>query len=625
MDQVKVALAVMKKYHFWLLIVVVVLVGGGVWAMASSNLAKQFEDRKTELEGARKSVTDIAGQANPPNQKVVDAIKQKNGALKEEVQQAWELLYKEQKKNNTWPEELGEEFGLVINSLGPEDNIPGKYRELYWTFISNHLETLDDIIDRRKPKRDTENGQVAGRNGGMGDPMMSASTGMAGEGTGREAEWVGKIFWDDAQRVKQGFMWSSRPETIQVRTAQEDLWVYEALLRIIKNTNAGATHHYNAAIKTIRELQIGRAAAAAFQQSASRLKLSALGSGGGGGMDMGMGMEMSGSGEEMMMSGDPMGGGAMGGGAMGAEGGMSGADLPPEERLRKQLYDGRYVDQNGEPLMADADPPFAEFKMMPVRMLLIMDQRKIPKLLVECANSSMPVEVHRVVLNPGRHATINFSRFGGGSSGDGYGGGMGMGSGMSEMDSGMGMNRGMGMGGDYGGGGGGSYGGGDGMSGMEMGGMSEPGMMQGGGYDDGGMGGAMAGPSGKRTYSQHDLGVEVEGIIYIFNPPDRDKLGTGTAREEAAAPQLTTPDTPAASRPSRAAAPGTPAPEITVTPPTEPPPAAAPAEGSDEAPATPPPGTSPPAAAPDAPAAGPPAAAPPAKTPPEGVAPGAGE
>ena len=55
-----------------------------------------------------------------------------------------------------------------------------------------------------------------------------------------------------------------------------------------------------------------------------------------------------------------------------------------------------------------------------------------------------------------------------------------------------------------------------------------------------------------------DVPIEIHGFIYIYNPPDLDLLGTGTAAEEAAAPggaapaepPATTPDAPAATPPA---------------------------------------------------------------------------
>ena len=53
--------------------------------------------------------------------------------------------------------------------------------------------------------------------------------------------------------------------------AQEDLWVYEALLRIIENTNQGYTSYYNAPVKEIDALQIGADASKAWLQSENSL------------------------------------------------------------------------------------------------------------------------------------------------------------------------------------------------------------------------------------------------------------------------------------------------------------------------------------------------------------------
>ena len=52
---------------------------------------------------------------------------------------------------------------------------------------------------------------------------------------------VGVLEWDesDRNRIMRQFQWEETPDTQTVRLAQEDLWVYEALLRIIEKTNKG--------------------------------------------------------------------------------------------------------------------------------------------------------------------------------------------------------------------------------------------------------------------------------------------------------------------------------------------------------------------------------------------------
>ena len=174
------------------------------------------------------------------------------------------------------------------------------------------------------------------------------------------------------------------------------------------------------------------------------------------------------------MGGGPMGGGPMGGGRGGTAGATSNAQA---------LIEGRYVDDKGMPLSATAaeypytEHPYAEFKMMPIRMNLVMDQRRLPKLLVECANSNMPIEICRVrVLKGTDGATRSRAR-------TGRGGGRGM---------------------------------------MEMGPMR----------------GRMGGGNAVRTLDApteagtHDVPVEIYGLISIYNPPDREKLGTGAASQE---------------------------------------------------------------------------------------------
>jgi hypothetical protein len=154
------------------------------------------------------------------------------------------------------------------------------------------------------------------------------------------------------------------------------------------------------------------------------------------------------------------------------------------------VLDYRYVDNNKKPISATQEHPYAEFKMMPIRMSLKMDQRKIPKLLVECANSTMPVEVHRIQVN---------------SSDD-------LGSSRSTASL-RGPSPGPGMPGP-------------GMPGPGMPGPGMPGM---------GMPGMMGNSAEAKEANIKNVPVEIVGIIYIYKPPDPKRVGTGAAMEETAA------------------------------------------------------------------------------------------
>lgn len=258
---------------------------------------------------------------------------------------------------------------------------------------------------------------------------------------------------------------------------------------------------------------------------------------------------------------------------------------------------GRYVDATGNPLPPSATQPFAEFKMMPVRMRLTVDQRKLDKLLVNCANSDMPIKIVRVLIRPGQGTQTG-----------------GMMDGMSPMST---------MGSEYGSEGG-TYGMGEGYTPESSGAEYGPAA-----YGSGGSSPAGPGMTQGQTGS-NDVPVLIEGVIYIFNPPDFSMLGKEGGRELVSGQSLAPPETAAAETPGEqptgeaadavqppaaqptSTAPGTAAPGPAV-PPTAPP-AEAPATAPPPEPATAAPGTSP--AAP-APATGAPA------VPPTGTAPGA--
>ena len=147
--------------------------------------------------------------------------------------------------------------------------------------------------------------------------------------------------------------------------------------------------------------------------------------------------------------------------------------------------------------------------MMPVCLELIVDQRKIPDIFVECANSTMPIDIKLVRYNPVNARTGLL----GGSMGGGMGG---MDMGGSSMGSPSGLPGG-GMGGSSmsrpGGGAGGSGRGGS---------MSGPGGMG----SDGGMGAAAEQLSGFEVggkigvYGSDAVMIQVVGVIYLYNEPD---------------------------------------------------------------------------------------------------------
>lgn len=424
MDKLKPYLSVVVKYQFWGFCALLLVISLVCWYLATDALASRFKTREAALKSA---FSRVVIQPNHPNQRVIDEIKKQDKSLKEGVYKAWDTLFSEEKSKNLFPtKELGQEFQKEFDELKPKGELSRAHRELYQAFIKDYLPKLRTLVDARRPK----NGPA---------PIQKPEPAQAGNNKpAEEVEMLGTVDWDssDYSKLEKQFEWDHTPSTLAIVLAQEDLWVYEALLRVIKNANAneGSTSHANAAVKRIESLDIGSDAAKAWREAETPV-FSAKGS-----IDR-----------------------------------SSGAGASAKGGSDQQLVDSRYVDDKGQPLPASeaeypfAKHPYAEFKMMPVRMKLVMDARRLPRLLVECSNSYMPLEVRRVRLLKTNPSAID----------------------LAATSPGTGASR-------------------DRSS------------------TTGGAGGSGTQKTEQET-GLHDMPVEIHAILYIYNPPDREKLGAGTA------------------------------------------------------------------------------------------------
>lgn len=555
MDQVKAFGQWMKKNYFWVLCGLVTLLALGFWFTSTSSLQAEADARRSAIEAKESTANTIRTRANHPNTVTHTRMEERNNALVEDVYAVWNEQFDKQSAILVWPERLGSEFRAIVSRLQPieqkvsfppeREALSFNQRTTYRDFIHMELPKLAKIVGAEW-RGGTGSGASSGQSGGMGgmpgaggmgymggmapgmpDMMGGGPGGMPGLG-GRDARRrtgpAPLVDWKVANQrsLKEArFSWPTKrggvPSTLDVLYAQEDYWIYSAVMNIIRATNGDISHRYQAAVKTIDFIDIGRdAIGVAGRVMRVGMERSGAGMGGMGDM-MGMGSD----GGMMGMPGMEMDAGAgMGGmGDMGMPGGMPGDSSGSGSGAQPQRDpgDNRYVNLQYEPLTAsqirsafESNNPEDAFlmvaKRVPVRMRLKVDQRKLPKLLAECGNASLQLEVRQVRINVRSGSTAR----------RGMGGGMGSMGGMGDM-----------MGGAPGGyeemmeapGGGGGYGemmggmpGGDGMMGGGM-----PGMM-------GGSAGSGSG-RGLSDESPFDIDVELYGIMYIYNPVDREKLG----------------------------------------------------------------------------------------------------
>lgn len=480
MDQLKKIGLWLKQQHFWVLVVIAVLVAIGCWYRGASALLAEYDSNKKLIEGGFGSADQVNQKTKHANSKVQEAQTAEISKQQEVVSALWQQLYDRQTAAVLkWPSNLSEEFRDYINKLKFGDDIPTNLRSHYNNYIRDHFPELPKIVGAYEV---ADTGQSSGMGRGMGssgptniqnllESMRNGGGGGRG-GEGGAGEMMPDqdflVIWQDQQLVRDELYPSKTPSAKRIWKTQEDLWVYEALLHIIANTNkaAGADRFSNAAVRVIESLEVGRTAAQA-SRGKGRIDIVETAPVGGEGMGMeGMGMGMEGGGgyggrESMGMEG----GAGMEGGGYGMEGGGYGGEMGGRGGMMPgaadaELFNNRYVDANGAPIPdagGDQSAFGVEFKRLPVRMRLWMDQRWLPQLIAECASAPLQVEIQEVRINV---------------SDDSSGGGMGRGGGM------------MGRGGE-------------------------------GGY---GMG-AMAGEAMTPEQEPNMKSVVLQGTVYIFNPP----------------------------------------------------------------------------------------------------------
>jgi hypothetical protein len=478
MDKFNKFLAVLKKYQFWILCGVVLVAVIVCWWMATIGLASRFADRKTKLTGAFKSVV---VPTDHPNQGVIEQIHNRHKILEKGVRDAWDILYRQQKEKNLLPPVLSKDFKRQFENLKPKEELWNKYRIEYRDFIKEYLPTLLEKVDARRPAK--ENAERAA--GGAADAALRgddragrpragrggrAAGETSGSDTGAVDERIGVVDWNpsDYNALERGFEWQGTPSTLAVLMAQEDLWVYEALLRVISNANEGATGYATAAVKQIDALQIGKEAARAWRSAEETIFRAGQATDAAGGR--GEAAPSRGAAEAPPPT----------------EGDEAAAGPSAEEQSRQRLMEQRYVDDQGQPVPYTPEYPyaqhFAEFKMMPIYMKLVIDQRRLSKLLVECANSNMPIEVRRVRILKSAGGALNLAS--------------------QASDMGAGER-------------------GSAREASSRGSTRTPATGAGG-----------SGDAASEETGLFDMPVEIYGLIYIYNPPNREEPAADAASTE---------------------------------------------------------------------------------------------
>jgi hypothetical protein len=326
--------------------------------LGTTALGSKYTTRRNAIQNLLGQVDAISNTEDHPNQQVIDAIDERTVEVQEDVGRAWTYLYQVQRQNNPLPEILSPGFKQAFLETPEDDDLDWEYRNDYMNFIGDYIPQLLEMGDIIPPVAQQAGARTPGAPGFMPGPVAAQGESQTELS---EDDATGVVLWSstDWQAVQDRFVWDRPPSTLALRMAQEDLWVYEALMKIIKRTNGPVKNSSDATIKEIYALRIGNAATAAW-----------------GTLD---------SGQEA---------GGQGVVSTGLVSSVATGTINTEfDEL--MLQEGRYIDTADQPLTSEVEGPF---KLMPIYLELRIDQRKVSRLLVECANSSMPVEARKVSL-----------------------------------------------------------------------------------------------------------------------------------------------------------------------------------------------------------------------------------
>ncbi|MDR1479342.1 MAG: hypothetical protein LBJ00_10415 [Planctomycetaceae bacterium] len=384
--KVEFNLDLVKKWSFWVLVPLVLLLAFIFNFLAVGTLGKKFTERKNALEATKSSVEKIHQDSIHPNNNTIDDVKVLTEDLRTRFVAAWTTLVTVQQSRNIWPENAGRTFIDEVSTLKFGNSISLASVEHYFNFMRGYIPKLEADVNRRRIQvnvggewKDKENDsfnsfesarmRTANRSGGI-----AVSSNLERE--------TGIVEWANPE-IRNIIMWVESPKPIEVWYAQEDIWVYEALIWVIKMSNTGASSPHSAVVKRIESMLIGQQAA---RELASQLSVQTIGTGAG---DAGM--------SSRSLPPPPSSSPSM---PLGSGLRETGAAMS-EEDISKMKRHERYVDANNVPLAADAPPPFGEFNRMPICLKLVVDRQRIPDILVNCANCAMPIDVLSVRINPG--------------------------------------------------------------------------------------------------------------------------------------------------------------------------------------------------------------------------------
>ncbi|HMP79365.1 MAG TPA: hypothetical protein PKD54_07930, partial [Pirellulaceae bacterium] len=433
MEQLGPAIQFVSKHRFWFVTGLVTLLAVGVWFFASSRLSSQrmaaqynIQQQIDDLNKIKKTSANLTTPDGSPAEQVLahpnDTTKQ---GMNQEIQEslrsmlaAWKMRREAQESILQWPLEVldSKDFVNMFSQFDP----PEKFASIPDTGFSNLLTIYKDSIPRRMPAICDIIGAKWYFTPPAGAAGSTPQSGQASQGAARDGMQITgssevdtrtyTVQWNKDNQA----LWHEKltrfkdidgnkkeyPSPYQVLALQQDLWLLEAMFKIIKEINGDETASDFATIKSIYYVVFGREARmdakrelitpdprlASRQEETSRPTFNP--------------------------DDDPRGG--MPGAPTRESDEPVGTPFDPKltEMVELGPFHGRYVDRFFQPIpiktihdvlnsntLPDQYLELIVAKRVPVRIAIRMDERRIADFIAACRNSPFAFEIELVRVN----------------------------------------------------------------------------------------------------------------------------------------------------------------------------------------------------------------------------------
>lgn len=392
-ENIRPAVALLAKHHFWLLAILAPLVLLPLLMMARGGLQTEITTAQSKIRGKFDALRAVRNVNPHPNEGWSTEIDAEAARIRVETLGEWKRFWDSQAFLRVWPPELGNDFLQAVADLKPDGRLDRN-------MLARYQNTIPDIVKKLPSRMGADEAMSAEAATAATDPSVANERKRA---TGALVVWNA----GDQRRLQESFTWQRLPgspqaATTQVLLAQEELWVYGLLCDAIKRANKDASGGHNAAITRVDQLAIGYPAAEAQP-------------GGAGGSRIVMPKDAAAPGGEQAAVAMPAGPDGMAvrpphprfGGAAGLPvGGDPSAptDGSPAAAPDSSLREWIYVDFVGKPLTAAelaTSPAARTVHLVPFVLRITIDERKIDALLVDLAKQPVPIDVREVRINVG--------------------------------------------------------------------------------------------------------------------------------------------------------------------------------------------------------------------------------